>query len=59
VLVDTGSDGEDVRIEDNVLGIEIEAFAQQRVAACADLAAPLQRVRLTLLVEGHHHTAAP
>jgi hypothetical protein len=34
-------------------GLKSEALAQQRVAACADLAAPLQRVRLTLLVEGH------
>ena len=52
-------DGENIGIEDNVLGDKIEALAQQAVAARADGLAALQGVGLTGFIEGHdHHRSA-
>ena len=53
VLLDAGGDGEDVRIEDDVLGREADLFGQNVVGALADLGLALERVGLALLVEGH------
>ncbi len=53
VLLDPGADGEDVRIEDDVLGREADALGQDPVAAGADVHLPLGAVRLPLLVERH------
>jgi len=54
VLLDAGRDGEDVRIENDVLGREADRLGEQPVAALADLDLALDRVRLALLVERHH-----
>ena len=53
VLIDPGCDGEDVRIEDDVLGVESDPVHEQAIGAGAD--AHLLRLGgcLTLLVEGH------
>src|SRR5439155_25272335 len=59
VLLDTGRDGEDVRVEDQILGREARLAGKQVVGAPADLDLPLDRVRLALLVEGHHDDAGP
>ena len=54
VLGDAGGDGEDVRVEDDVLGRKARPFGQQPVGAPADgdLAGGIHR--LSLLVERHH-----
>ena len=52
---DPGADGEDIGIEDDVVGVEVEFVPQQFIAALAYRSAPLQRIRLPLLVEGHDH----
>ncbi len=53
MLVDAGGDGEDVRVEDDVFGREARLLDQQLVRAAADRHFPLERVSLTLFVEGH------
>ena len=55
VLLEPGRDGEDVRVEDDVLGRQADRVHQGVVATPEDLGAPLERIGLTLLVEGHHH----
>ena len=55
VLLDAGRDGEDVRIEDDVLGREVGLFGQKLVGARADRDLALERVGLALFVERHHH----
>ena len=55
MLLDAGGDGEDVRVEDDVLGREIDLVDQHAVGALADLDLALVGVGLALLVEGHHH----
>ena len=55
MLLQAGGDREDVRVEDDVLGRKAGLLRQQVVGAPADLDAPLERVGLALLVEGHHH----
>jgi hypothetical protein len=55
VLLDAGGDGEDVGVEDDVLGREADLVDQQPVGALADLDLALVGVGLALLVEGHHH----
>ena len=53
VLLDPGGDGEDVRVEDDVLGREAHPLGEDAVGPAADLQLALDRVGLTLLVEGH------
>ena len=53
VLLDAGGDGEDVRVEDDVLGREADLLGQDAVGAGADLDLALEGVGLALLVEGH------
>ncbi len=55
VLLDAGRDGEDVGVEDDVLGREVGLFGQKLVGARADRDFPLERVGLALFVERHHH----
>ena len=53
VLLDPRADGEDVRVEDDVLRREAGALGEQPVRAPADLDLALDRLGLTLLVERH------
>ena len=53
VLLDAGGDGEDVRVEDDVGRIEADFVDEDVVGARADLDLALDRVGLSLLVEGH------
>ena len=53
VLLDARGDGEDVRVEDDVLGREADLLGQDVVGAAADLGPALEGVGLPLLVEGH------
>ena len=55
VLLDAGRDGEDVRVEDDVLGRKVGLFGQKLVGARADRDFALERVGLALFVERHHH----
>ena len=55
VFLDTGGNGEDVGIEDDVFGREADLFGEQPVAALADRHLALDGVGLALLVEGHDH----
>ena len=57
VLLDPGRDGEDVRVEDDVLGREADLVDEQPVRALADRDLALDRLRLALLVEGHDDDA--
>ena len=57
VLLDAGADGQDVRVEDDVLGREVDPFGEKRVGALTDLHLAVDAVGLALLVEGHHHHA--
>ena len=54
MLLDPRRDGEDVRVEDDVLGCEVEAVDEQAVRALADRDLALDGLRLSPLVEGHH-----
>ena len=54
VLLDAGRDGENVRVEDDVLGRETGPGGEQLVRACADADLFVARRGLTLFVEGHH-----
>ena len=55
VLLDPGRHGEDVRVEDDVLGPEPGLGDQQVVGAAQDLDLPLDGLGLAALVEGHDH----
>ena len=54
VFGDPGGDGEDVRVEDDVLGREVELGGQQLERPCGDVDLASQRVGLAVLVERHH-----
>jgi len=55
VGLDASGDRKNVRIEDNVFGRKPGHFGEQAVAALADPDLAIDRVRLALLVKGHHH----
>ena len=55
VFLYAGGHRKNVRVENNVLGREIELFRQKLVGALADRYFALYRVRLALFVERHHH----
>ena len=57
MLLDPGRDGEDVRVEDDVLRREADVVDEQAVRALADRDLALDRLRLPLLVERHHDDA--
>ncbi len=54
VLLHAGRNGEDVRVEDDVLRPEPDHLRQQAVGTLEDRDAPLDGVCLALLVERHH-----
>ena len=55
VLLDAGGDGEDVGVEDDVLGRVVHRFGEDFIAALANRHHPLAGFGLALLVEGHDH----
>ena len=55
VLFDTRGDRKDIRIENNVVGIESDPVDQQVPGALANRLAALKAVSLAVLVKGHHH----
>ena len=55
VLLDPGGHGQDVGIEDDVLGREADLLGEDLVGARADRDLAVHARRLSLLVEGHHH----
>ena len=54
VLLDAGGDGEDVGVEDDVLGREADLVDEDPVGPLADGLAPVEVVGLAVLVERHH-----
>src|SRR5215212_2101539 len=54
VLLDAGGDGEDVGVEDDVLGRETDLLCEDAVGAFAYVDLPLLRVGLASFVEGHY-----
>ena len=59
VLLDPGGNGEDVRVEDDVLGRKAHLLGKDPVRPPADLHLPLGSVGLPLLVERHHDDGRP
>jgi len=55
VLFDTGCDGKDIRVENDVLRREADLIDQQAVGARANFHLSGPGVGLAMLVEGHHH----
>ena len=55
MLVDARRDCEDVRVEDDVFRGKTGPLREQPVRPGRDLDLPVGGVRLTLLVERHHH----
>ena len=55
VDLDPGGDGEDVRIENNVLRRELCALGEQVITPLANLDAARKGIGLSLLIKGHHH----
>ena len=53
VLLYPGGDGQHVRVEDNILLVEVQPFPQEAVRAVADLYLAFVAVRLPLLIECH------
>ena len=53
VLLDARGDGQDVGVEDDVLGREADLLGEDAVGALGDLDLALGGDRLALLVEGH------
>ena len=54
VLLDAGGDGEDVGVEDDVSRVEADLVDKDLVCPRTDGHFALNRIRLSLLVEGHH-----
>ena len=59
VLLDPGGHGQDVGVEDDVLGREPHLLGQDAVGARADLDLAVHGGGLAGLVEGHHHHPRP
>ena len=59
MLLDAGRDREDVGVEDDVLGRQVRLPDEKLVRALADRAAPLEGVRLAVLVERHDDHRRP
>ena len=55
VFLDTGGDGEDIRVEDDVFGRKPDLVDQQFIGAPANRHSLFGGLRLARLVEGHHH----
>src|SRR3546814_14519046 len=54
-LLRSGGDGEDVGVEDDVLGREADLLCEDLVGARADLDLAFAGIGLALFVEGHDH----
>ena len=59
VLLDPRGDGQDVRVEDDVLGREADGLGEKTVGARADADLLVPRRRLALLVERHDDGGGP
>ena len=55
MLFDTGGDGKDIGVEDNIFRREADLFGEDFVGATANLNFTFAGVGLTNLVESHHH----
>ena len=55
VLLDTGGNGEDVGVEDDVFGREAHLVHQDAISALADFDLALVGVGLALFIKRHHH----
>src|SRR5271156_6749580 len=55
MLLHTGGDGKDVRVENNILRWEADAVDQNVVGARANRSLLLKRVGLAKFIERHHH----
>ena len=53
MLADAGTDGEDIRIEDDVFGRKPELSGQQRISTAADGDFSFQGFSLAGLIKGH------
>ncbi len=56
MLLDARRDGQDVGVEDDVLGLEAGLLGEQLVGAAADFHLALERVSLAEFVERHDHS---
>ena len=54
MFLNAGSNGKYVRIEHDVVGVEIQALPQQVMTALTYGNTSLKIVRLTVLIEGHN-----
>ncbi len=55
MFLDAGGDGEDVGVEDDVLGREADVIDQHPVGTLADLDLALIGIGLADIIEGHDH----
>ncbi|CNV29953.1 Uncharacterised protein [Salmonella enterica subsp. enterica serovar Bovismorbificans] len=55
VLFNTGGDGKDIRVEDDVFRREAHLFSQNPVRPTANLDFTLAGIGLPLLIKSHHH----
>ena len=55
MLFDAGGNGEDVRIENDVVGIESDLVDKDAISAFADADLFLVGCGLAVFIEGHHH----
>ena len=54
MFLDTGSDGKDIRVENNILGRKVDFSGENSVGARTNLDFTFDRIRLTFFVERHH-----
>ena len=59
MLLDAGRDRQDVRIENDVVGIESDLIDKDAVSPFADADFLVIGGRLALFIEGHHHHSGP
>ena len=59
MLLDSSRNREDVGIKNNVLRRELSLINKQPVGTLANLYSALERIRLTLLIKGHHNHSRP
>ncbi len=55
MFLDAGGDGEDVRVEDDVLRRKAGLLGQEAIRALADFDLALEAIGLAALVKRHHH----
>ena len=55
VLVDTGGDRKDIRVEDNIFRRKADLLGKDFIGAAANLDFARARIRLARLVKGHYH----